>query len=555
MLAAVIGLLHRNHQRRLADAEGTAAQPPLERVQETWPTATKLVAEGDAVAVQNAVGELLGRVVQTSPQADRIIGFSGPTNVLIAFDPAERIRRVGILSSRDTEEHARRVTEDGRFLASYVGMSRTEAAGRTQVDGVAGATLTSLAIAESIVQRLGGQERSLRFPDPVTVADVRPLFPEAMEVAVDPDLPSLWRVTNAANQVLGQVLRGSPAIDNVVGYQGPTDVLIGLGVSHGATADRAYSPDELDVIGVLVVHSYDNEPYVGYVRDDRYFLRLFQGRSLAALAAMDVRAERVEGVSGATMTSLAVAQGLVAAARRHTADTALLESRRETARFRWTPRDLGTVLVTACGVILGLSSWRGRTWTRIPFLILLVVYLGFINGDLVSQALLVGWSQNGVPWRTMLGPMVLSFAAVLLPLVTGRNVYCSHLCPHGAAQQLLLARLPWRAHLGPRLHRALSLVPGLLLVWVTFVAITGAAFSLVDIEPFDAYVPAIAGWPALTIFVAGLAASLFVPMAYCQYGCPTGALLGWLRRHSRSDDFGPGDLLAMACLAVALLQG
>ena len=48
-------------------------------------------------------------------------------------------------------------------------------------------------------------------------------------------------------------------------------------------------------------------------------------------------------------------------------------------------------------------------------------------------------------------------AAFLIPLTTKRNLYCSHLCPHGALQQLVKKRLPWQAEVPKRLARALRL--------------------------------------------------------------------------------------------------
>ena len=76
-------------------------------------------------------------------------------------------------------------------------------------------------------------------------------------------------------------------------------------------------------------------------------------------------------------------------------------------------------------------------------------------------------------------------------------------------------------------------------------------FSLVDIEPFDAWVFYVAGWATITIAVIGLVASLFVPMAYCRYGCPTGAVLGYLRFHSRSDRWTRRDWVALGLVLFA----
>jgi polyferredoxin len=78
-------------------------------------------------------------------------------------------------------------------------------------------------------------------------------------------------------------------------------------------------------------------------------------------------------------------------------------------------------------------------------------------------------------------------------------------------------------------------------------------FNLVDLEPFDAYLPAVAGVAALVWFALSLTASCFVPMAYCHYGCPTGALLDHLRFHRRSDRLSWRDALLAGCLVAAIL--
>ncbi|MFK7818625.1 MAG: 4Fe-4S binding protein, partial [Planctomycetaceae bacterium] len=148
------------------------------------------------------------------------------------------------------------------------------------------------------------------------------------------------------------------------------------------------------------------------------------------------------------------------------------------------------------------------------------------------------------------GLLFLTLAAFSVPIFSGRNVYCSHLCPHGAVQQLVRNRIPWRIKLSKRWTRLLSLLPGLLLLWVVVIATGGFAFSLVDIEPFDAWLFRVAGIATVTVAIVGLVASLFVPMAYCRFGCPTGALLQFVRRNRLSRDFARRDVFAIGCVVV-----
>jgi len=77
-------------------------------------------------------------------------------------------------------------------------------------------------------------------------------------------------------------------------------------------------------------------------------------------------------------------------------------------------------------------------------------------------------------------------------------------------------------------------------------------YSLTAIEPFDAYLFRVAGWATITVAIVGLAFSLVVPMAYCRFGCPTGALLVFLRRHGRSDRFSLRDWVALGLVAIAV---
>jgi hypothetical protein len=50
----------------------------------------------------------------------------------------------------------------------------------------------------------------------------------------------------------------------------------------------------------------------------------------------------------------------------------------------------------------------------------------------------------------------------------------------------------------------------------------------------------------------GLIASAFVPQAYCRFGCPTGALLNFVRARGAADRFSARDTAALALVAAAV---
>jgi len=138
-------------------------------------------------------------------------------------------------------------------------------------------------------------------------------------------------------------------------------------------------------------------------------------------------------------------------------------------------------------------------------------------------------------------------------------VYCQNLCPHGTAQQLIMklrwkGRNPWRIGVPRRLAKMLSCVPGILLLVVLLTAVLGKGLNLAALEPFDAYLFPAAGIATVVVFVLGLVASFFHPMAYCKFGCPTGELLESTRFHRSKEGWGRRELLAALLLGFVLLS-
>lgn len=541
LFALTIGLIHIQFTRTVARQQtADLDSTEVRRLHDFFPDADALIASGDrdhpGWIVQDSDATPIGRIVYTSPGSDHVIGFSGPTNTQIALTADGTIAGIEIVSSQDTREHLQQVLEDDTFLKSFAGC-RQEDIWKHSVDAVSGATLTSRAIQEAIVHTLSGRRTSLRFPDPLTVDQVAVLFPTAVATSKSPNDPGTWLVTDESGHSPGMVVRSSPHSDNIIGYQGPSETFVGLNSSG-------------HVIGISLPTSYDNEPYIDWIRDDEYFRSLFNDLTIEDLANLDPEEEQIEGVSGATMTSVAMAHGLIVAAQQRMRQPPV-DDTTWTSAVEWTLRDLGTAAVVLCGALIALTSLRGNRTVRVLFQLVLIIYLGFINGDLISQAMLVGWAQAGVPWERAGGLVLLSLAAFCIPLTTRRNVYCTHLCPHGAVQQLIKSRSPWRVHLSRRVSRTLRLVPVVLLAWCVVVAMTTLPFSLVDIEPFDAWLIGIAGWASITIAIVGLVASLFVPMAYCRFGCPTGTLLNYLRVNGRSGQWSRRDWMALALVLLA----
>ncbi|TLD70416.1 4Fe-4S binding protein [Phragmitibacter flavus] len=541
VLVAIAWLIHQQHDWLSAQRDATLTP---DRIRDFFPEADSLGPRDPQSGIQkvlNTYGDTLGLVTQTSPVSDNIIGYSGPTNSLIALDPQARVIGIRILHSDDTSDHLATVLKNRPFFNTFKNLKLGDLQPPEKIDLVSGATLTSDAIAQGILKRLGGNAPSLRFPEPLTLAEIQKLKPDAAQLQPLEKHPDIFQVLDAQQNILAQVTRTAPQSDAIVGYKGPSDTLIVL------------DPTGTKIESFHLRKSFDNAEYVAYATGDKFFAKTFTGMTLDQLATLDFNAAGIAGATGATQTSWAMSEGMKrrAAALIEPPPSASLQIQLPTLK----PADYGLLAVIAFSVLMTFTSLRGKRWARALHQIALIGYAGLYSGAMISQGLLTGWSRHGVPWQSAPVLLLLTALALALPLFTRRQFYCHHYCPHGALQQWLSKRLKNKNHLRipAPLNRLLETIPLLLLTFILVIVMLGLNIDINKLEAFDAWLVTVAGWGILLTAIAGLIFSLFTPMAYCRYGCPTGALLKFVRYAGASDHFGKKDAVALALLLLAAL--
>ncbi len=565
-VAALLLLIPSPRRDRPTSDDG-ASPPAIERIQRFLPTASVVESAKDANGfwtVKDADGMSLARVAGTLPEAADVIGYRGPTEAMILLDRDYRLIGVDLIDSADTEEHVTAVENDDAFFEQFCSWTWTGPEPGTNVDAVSGATLTSLALAKGVLRRIGGDLPSLVFPDAVTLEELQQWFPDASASRVDGDrIIALDR----AGQDLGTVIRTGPLTDSIIGYQGPTELLIRVDLTGEADDSE---PPPITVADIKIRSSFDNEPYVRYCKTEYGFWAMFKGRTLAGLADMDLEAERVEGVSGATMTSMAIAETLVASAGRFQVRQQQREQANRADRSTWsnlrhhvidaleiriTVADVACVLVLCLIPLFRMRGWFRHHRIRKLWLVAVIAVIGIWSGNLISMALVAGWSGGGIAWRLAPALAAIAIVAFVAPVGWKSNPYCNHLCPHGALQQLLRPHHNSKRYWKPpaRMMAVLKFMPGAMLVIGYLTLLWSPTTDLSSWEPFHAYLYRVAPWAALILAGVTLLFSAFVPMGYCRLGCPTGRLLDHLRRSAGSDRVQVADGVAIGLLVAAVL--
>jgi hypothetical protein len=370
---------------------------------------------------------------------------------------------------------------------------------------------------------------------PIRLDEVKPFFPAAARLEIDDSPRKGLFVLDGHGKQLGCVVRTSPISDKITGYAGPTDTLIAMDT-------------DFRVIGVRIRSSWDTKVHVRDIASDAYFMKTWDSKAWDEVAGLEPRAAGIEGVSGASLTSMAIAEGIH---HRFQQFKELAAAKPPPLRLR--AHDWALLAVMAFAIAFTFTGhWRGHKWLRRAFQVVLIGYVGFWNGQMLAQSLLGGWAASGIAWRTAPALALLVAAALVVPWSSRRALYCSQICPHGAAQELLGRLARRKLHVPRSLEDSLRWLPALLILFALTVTIWNLPFDLADIEPFDAYLVRTAGIATITIGMVGLIASAFVPMAYCKYGCPTGAVLAFVRSHGKADRLGRRDAFAALLLGTAI---
>jgi len=470
----------------------------------------------------------VGWAARTNPAARPINGYAGPSELAVIFGTDHRVRAVRMIQTADTSGHVAKVVADREYWQQWNGQAEARLGALESPKIVSGATLTSEAMARGVAARFGAAGMADFFGQPLEPAQVQRWFPSADRLAESRGNYAVFH----ANEKVGHVLRSSRMGVTARGYNGASDVIVAL------------DPAGERVLGVGMLVSRDNEPYTGDVRDELKFADGFAGRSVAEILAAPADDGLI--VSGASMTASAVIDNVREMLRRQTRENSR-------AGIPW-PMLLGISWI-ALGIAFGFSKRLSNKRTRFV-LATLSLAAGLTLGWMIGQDQLIGWARHGFDFRIALPWLVLAAVAMVVPALTGKNIYCGYLCPHGAAQRLAGSVVRKRFALPGKIHRTLQLLPWLtlLVIWVLAVAALNLPFS--QAEPFEVWSSGFYALIPAAIFTLGMLAAVVLPQAYCHYGCPTGALLKFLThapgRWTRRDSLA-GLLILLVTIYVAFL--
>ncbi len=303
---------------------------------------------------------------------------------------------------------------------------------------------------------------------------------------------------DSKNQVT-QFLFSSELAPDISGFGGPIPLVIGI--------------DDHGIIKEIVFQANSETPEFFKQVIDTGILNNWIGKDVPAAAKVEV-----DAVSGATMSSVGLSKTINKSLN---AKLGIATESPVMTKAEW----IKTLSISAVGIFALLSFFAPKRLK--PFHLLLVTssifVLGIWHGSLLSVSKISAWLLDGVPDYVEIPLLLIFLASVLLPAFTGKNFYCYHLCPFGAAQDLMAKGI--KVNIKVKLYKWLNHMRMVILMCCVLLLLFGVGASIANLEPFSAFKLEFAPITAICLFSAALLISTFIPRVWCRFFCPCGAFL------------------------------
>ena len=310
---------------------------------------------------------------------------------------------------------------------------------------------------------------------------------------------------------------------DVRGYGGPVNLLIAV--------------DEAGTLrGARHVESKETPSYIADI--DRWL----GGLAGQSLAVAPLTLDRVDALSGATLSSRAALEAISRTARA-AGQTAFGRAFGATPPPRPPPWEQPAVVATAVLLLAFFPVWRsGRDTPRLLYQLAVLGVLGlWLNTpltevDLINLSLgqVAGLTENPLRW------LLIGFAALTTVLLG--PVWCGYVCPFGALQELLGRigrRLGLRAYPDRPVETRVRFLKYLLLTAVLLAAWWTGESRHAAFDPMQhVFAGRLAGWLGVIAVVTLLAALVYYRF-WCRYFCPVGAFLNLGNKLALAQHLGP----------------
>ena len=336
-------------------------------------------------------------------------------------------------------------------------------------------------------------------------------------------LPSAQRIESrdsglyvgyATDKTGSEVVVGYAMLGSATGYGGPLTLLVGTDPNGS-------------IVGVQVVANRETPNFFHQLEIHNYYDQ-FQGKDYSSTFNLG---SDIDGVSGATLSSEAVAQSIRTAVRGIASNAipgAEIPPLQENIKFGLPEITLIALFVVSF-FLHRLKRPRIKKFGRWAVLLTGVVVLGFILNKPFTLANVITFLSGYWPdWHNNLYWFLLLGGILLVTTIQGKNPYCSWFCPFGATQEILGSLTGAKSYQPRNLYGKLRWLQRALSFSAIVLGLALRQPGAASYEPFGTLFDLKGSWPQWLLLGLVLFGSLVVYRPFCTYICPLDPVVGYI---------------------------
>jgi len=300
---------------------------------------------------------------------------------------------------------------------------------------------------------------------------------------------------------------GYMAFGEAYGYQ--SDILVGVVISEKG-----------NILETRIMKQNETPSFINKIYNADFLKRQFKDKPIEEGFTLS---KNITAVSGATISSRAITSGVTEASQ------LIAEGYLNTEVDSHVEIKFGLMEAALLGMmVLALLSYKLKN-QKLRYLTMSysIILLGFKYKQFIAYSWIVSLLLGKAPsFADNIGWYILIVGTVLFITLTGRNIYCSHICPFGALQEAgkKLSGFDF-FKINPKMNKRFRELPSVL----AYIAFTGAVLTeqmgIVSYEPFSLIYGRTGSGIQWALLPLILIMSLFVMRFYCSYACPVGVVL------------------------------
>ncbi len=297
---------------------------------------------------------------------------------------------------------------------------------------------------------------------------------------------------------------------HVRGYNGKVPLIVAI--------DSA-----LAIRDVIILPNKETGDFVEILRK-RNFSQAWNGISIHQIAE-----HKVDAISGATETAVAIEQGLKLTiegmTRFMSIETNVHLPQNSNKRYIQLLSQLALLIIALLSFFMPKQFRR----YRIALLIASVIILGFWTSLMLTHANLYNLLINGFNLSTQIVLIAILVISLGFPIFIKKNIYCQNICPFGALQEICYKIPNKKLKIPYNTYTYLVHLKQIYLLIIIGILLIGWGVDLSKLEPFIAFRIHIVSNTMLFFFIIVMLLSTIINKPWCKYLCPTGLCLDLLK--------------------------